>query len=126
MTLGKEGLNFTVQCDNCLEAFDTETPEFQDAVTALKSVGWKVIKIHQEYEHLCPLCVAHETEDDFDACWEEKMGQEYRQRFECFKSKTIRDALIRFDDALVELEQKSGNEKTAREAIAAIKKVMET
>ena len=52
----KTGL-WDVTCDECSTEFDEiEADDFRDVVKILKKKHWDLLKIEDEWEHLCPMC----------------------------------------------------------------------
>jgi len=45
-----------VECDSCDAVLDTETADFEEARGLMRTEGWKVRKIANEWLHGCPKC----------------------------------------------------------------------
>lgn len=54
--LFKEGGDFIVECDECGNDEDLWTNDFQQAVRAIKEMGWRAECTDGEWEHYCYKC----------------------------------------------------------------------
>jgi len=45
-----------VECDSCDAVLDTETADFEEARGLMRTEGWKIRKIANEWLHGCPKC----------------------------------------------------------------------
>lgn len=55
----KQGRTWHVACDNCSfsdEVDEDEAPEFTDVVQAIKDMKWRIVKVNDGWDHLCPDC----------------------------------------------------------------------
>lgn len=44
------------ECDACGESLDTETPDFSEALQAMRDAKWNTRKIGSDYVHTCFGC----------------------------------------------------------------------
>jgi ribosomal protein L37AE/L43A len=44
------------ECDTCLETFEPDTGDFNEASAAAKRDGWKAAKVGDVWVHACPDC----------------------------------------------------------------------
>jgi hypothetical protein len=54
--IDRQGGRILVECDSCSEVLDTETADFEEARGLMRTEGWKVRKIANEWLHGCPKC----------------------------------------------------------------------
>jgi Fe2+ or Zn2+ uptake regulation protein len=61
MSIERNGIAYTLTCDNCGYEHDDEFDDFDDAVAAKREDGWKSRKVNGEWEDWCPDCVENEA-----------------------------------------------------------------
>ena len=47
---------FEVSCDLCGDGDDFESGDFYGCVQDMKDEGWKIRKVGNDWEHICPEC----------------------------------------------------------------------
>jgi hypothetical protein len=60
--------NWTAECDLCSDVHDLglyASDGFGMAISQMRDDGWEIRRKHDEWEHVCPECAAHEKEADF-------------------------------------------------------------
>ena len=59
MTLQVSEGTWWCECDLCghCDEFGEYEATFREAVEAVKSSGWKVHRLHGDWEHICPSCL---------------------------------------------------------------------
>jgi hypothetical protein len=52
----RQGPKFSIECDECAEADDVDTPNFNEAWHVFSRDGWTARKIGDQWTHKCPGC----------------------------------------------------------------------
>ena len=60
--IGKTYGVFNLSCDYCGEMADRDFDTFQDAVDYAKRHGWRLRRMGNEWENICPECLDFEDE----------------------------------------------------------------
>lgn len=54
--LDRQGGTIHFECDSCDATLDSETNDFDDARTHMKSEGWRAVKLGNKWLHFCQDC----------------------------------------------------------------------
>ena len=52
---------YAMHCDFCSDYEEFDTEDFQQMITDAKELGWKMLKVDNEWAHKCPSCVESES-----------------------------------------------------------------